>query len=300
MLALGIILGLAAATSQSVSYICSRWYTAHLGGGMIRLLVLGHVLQGVVCLPLVWLLWPAELPPVSAFLLPLLGVAGFYMVGQTGLFIALRYTDASRVSPLLALKIAILAVLTVTVLNDVLSTLQWIAVAVAVAAAFMLNYSGGRLPWQASVAVIVTCAGYSLSDFSIQLMLNAMQPVEPLAAGMFGAAASYVLCGCTFSVLLPWYGSRRLRPWLAAMPYAAAWLAGMFFLFTCLAAVGLVLGNILQSTRGVISIALGVVVAKRGLVHLETHVERHVLYRRVAAAPMMTAAIAVYVVAGSW
>lgn len=295
MLMLGVILGLAAAVSQSVSYVCSRWYTAHRGGGMIRLLVLGHVIQGVVCTPLAWLLWPADLPAVSTFLPELLGVAGFYMLGQVGLFVALRFTDASRVSPLLGIKIAVLAVLTVGLLGDVLSLWQWTAVGMAVLAGFALNYSGGRLPWQATLAILLTCTAYSLSDFFIRLMLEAMHTVPPLRAALVGAALSYIVCGCASAVLLPWYGSRRVGEWAAAMPYAMAWLAGMFFLFACIGAVGVVLANILQATRGPISIALGVGVARYGLVSVETRVSRAVLFRRAAAATMMMAAIIIYV-----
>jgi hypothetical protein len=297
---LGVILGLGAATAQSVSYIASRWFTTTGRGGMIRLLVLSHVLQAAVSLPLLLLLWPADLPPIGAFAPELLAVAGFYMAGQFGLFVALRYTDASRVSPILGIKIAVLAVLTVTLLGDRLHALQWMAVLIAVAAAFVLNYTGGRVPWQATLALLWTCVGYSLSDLSIRLMLEAMAPVSPLRAAFWGAAASYVVCGAVSSVLLPWYGLRSPRQWVAAAPYAAAWLGAMMLLFACFAVVGVVLGNILQSTRGIISIVLGAAVSKLGHVHIERHVPRAVFWRRMAAAAMMLAAIAMYLLAGAW
>lgn len=306
MLAMGIIMGLAAAAAQSVSYLCSRWYTADADTppgsgprhrGTLRLLVIGHVLQAGICLPLAWLLWPDNLPPLAAFGPELVGVAGCYLAGQVGLFIALRHTQASRVSPLLGLKIAILAILTVTLLGDTLAPAQWAAVAIAVAAAFVLNRAGGPLPWRAAAAIVFTCAGYCLSDFFIRLMIHDMRPVEPLHAAVFGAAMSYLLCGAALAAWLPWYGSRRPRDWAAAAPYAVSWLGAMFLLYACFAAVGIVLGNILQSTRGPISIALGEGLSRRGMVHLEARVPASVLGRRLAAAAMMMAAIVLFVVA---
>jgi drug/metabolite transporter (DMT)-like permease len=292
---LGVLLGLGAATAQSLSYLASRWYTAGRGGGMMRLLVLGHALQGAVSLPLTWALWPDELPELTQFLPELVGTAGFYMAGQFGLFVALRYTDASRVSPLLGLKVAILAGVTVAFLGDALSAGQWIAVFVSVAAAFVLNYTGGAIPWPATLALLLTCVGYSLSDLCIRLLIDELEPVPALHAAVWGAAATYVLCGLTTLALLPWYGSRRPRDWVAAAPYAGAWLTAMMFLYTCFGLVGVVFGNILQATRGIISVVLGAGVARLGHVHIERHVPRAIFWRRFAAAAMMFAAIILFV-----
>lgn len=294
MFALGIILGILAATSQSLSYIASRWFTT-TRGGMVRLLTIGHVLQGVVCLPLMVIIWPDAAPPLSQWWLRALGMSGLYMLGQVGIFAALRYADASRISPLLGLKIAILAVVSAVLLGDPLSTQQWIGVGLAVAAAFLLNYSGGGLPAPALAALVVTLVGYCGSDTCIQLMYDAMPAVPRLHAAVFATSVSYVISGVAFAVLLPWRGSRDVSVWKAAIPYAASWLAAMFFLFGCFALVGIVLGNILQSLRGLISIGLGVLIASRGHLHIESHVPRTVLVRRAAAAGLMVAAIAVYV-----
>ena len=59
---------------------------------------------------------------------------------------------------------------------------------------------------------------------------------------------------------------------------------------------GPVLGNIAIAiaTRGLWSIVLDVLLAAMGMVHLERRVQHHVLLRRVIAAIMMIAAIALY------
>ena len=81
---------------------------------------------------------------------------------------------------------------------------------------------------------------------------------------------------------------------LPSLCITAAWLVGMMCLFICFEAVGVVYGNILQSTRGLISIVIGAHLAGLGMVHLEQKHPRHVVLRRLGAAAMMCAAIALY------
>lgn len=297
MLALGITLGLACAVCQSLAYLGSRWYTQSRGGrGAAQLLVLSHVLQGAVALPLALILWPADLPPATRWAAPLFVGIGGYVLGQISLFWALRFTDASRVSPLLGIKLLILAAATVLLLGDPFTAGQAVAVAMSVAAAFALNYTGGAVPLRATVALLITCVGYAVSDLSIRFLVAGMEPVEKLHASVFGVAVSYALCGAGSVVLLPWLGSRRLQDWRDAAPYAFAWLAAMAALYVCFATIGVVLGNILQATRGIVSILLGALVAKLGHVHVEATVSRGVFLRRLAAGAAMVAAIVLFVV----
>jgi hypothetical protein len=59
--------------------------------------------------------------------------------------------------------------------------------------------------------------------------------------------------------------------------------------------VGAVFGNVVQSTRGIMSVVIGAVLAHLGWHELEQQVDRATLVRRIGAACLMTAAIAVYV-----
>ncbi len=58
--------------------------------------------------------------------------------------------------------------------------------------------------------------------------------------------------------------------------------------------IGVVYGNIVQSTRGVISVALGAAVAAAGFVHLEERMSRKLFARRLIAAAIMALAIAMF------
>ena len=335
VLMLGVILGLGAAVAQAVSYLFSRRYSleqrdshggesgAREGGGVgggvggaavgaVRLLAVSHAMQGVVCLVTLPWLWPSDLdaaawPRVAAWCV---GVGGFYIAGQGLLVLALLWTDASRVSPLLGLKVVAVAGVSVVFLGVSLTAWQWAAVGLASASAVALNFTGGRVPSRAVAAVALCCLGYVMSDVSIRQAVTTLEAGGAFAgsgelsrvwSGLFLLAVTYVGLGVAAGVvlpLLPGRGSGGGGRWLAAMPYAAAWLVSMALFFACLAAVGIVLANILQSTRGIISVALGAALASHGLVHLETRAGPGVVTRRLLAAAMMTAAVGLYLWGG--
>lgn len=295
MLITGIILGLFAAVLQSLSYLPSRWYVLRRPKSLAQLLAISHVLQGAVSLPLLWFFWPADMPHVSVYWKPIVAESLFYFVGQAGLFTALRYTDASRVSPLLGVKVVILAILSSVLLGQMLTPVQWFAVVLAVSAAFVLNHSGGSIPWRAGVGLLMAWAGYSQSDFFIRVYIDQMAPMAPIKASLIGMYMSYLLCGLVGVAMLPWYGSRNWRDWRDAAPFAYTWFIAMLCFYGALAAAGLVLAAILQSTRSLWSLVIGAILAHHGYHALEQHVAKGVLIRRAVGAMMMVIAITLYV-----
>ena len=292
---IGIILGLAAAVAQSLSYIFSRLYVMRHPGAFLRLMVLGHLVMGAMSLAMLPLLPLGHLPTFGHYVWPLAGASGFYLLGQAGLFYVLRHVEASRISPLLGLKIAMLAIITAAFLRDcpAPTPLQWLAVGLSVAAAFALNSTGGKLPGRIIAGLLFTCLTYSLSDISIRYLIHGLGGSG--AGSVFTAVAfCYLLCGVAALAALPWAGAHQHGDWRLAVPWAVSWLGAMLLLFGCFQAVDVVYGNILQSTRGLISMVLGAAVAGAGMVHLEKKVSRGVFWRRLAAALLMFAAIALY------
>ncbi len=304
----GIALGLAAAACQSLSYVFSRLFVIRRHNGVMQLLVMAHVLMGLASLVALPFLWSPQLPPPSHWAWTLGAVSLFYMLGQLGLFIALRYTDASRTAPLLGLKIAILAFISMLFLHEHMGVCQWLAVAMSVVAAFMLNYSGAKMPLAAVAAILFACITYSISDLNILLLvrhfkeanpqtciLGRLLPLSPATYSvLISVCMSYILCGLAGIALMPWAGKREGADWKWAAPFAAAWLTAMVFLFACFAGIGVVYGNIVQSTRGLISILLGAHIASLGFEHLEKRIAHTVLLKRIAAAALMTGAIALF------
>jgi len=82
--------------------------------------------------------------------------------------------------------------------------------------------------------------------------------------------------------------------WKKVSPFAFFWLLAILFLFTCFADLGTVNGNIIQSTRGLLAIGLGAMLAKAGYTELEERVDAAVMARRVLAGVLMVLAIVCY------
>ena len=301
---LGILAGLMMAVCQSLSYLFSRRYVIRAGHNNRELVALAHVWMGVMALAIVPFLWSPAAPPLTSILCPLVGTAVFYLLGQVGLFSALRRTDASRVSPLLGLKILILAGITAVgfhapALRDLLllkpvTILQWVAVVASVGAALMLNEAGGRLTAGAAAGILCTCVGYSLSDLSIGVLVERLAVMGKLRGAMYGCCLTYLLTAVIGLAVMPRGCVRVPAKWRLALPVAVFWLLAMFFLYLTFKMIGVLFGNIVQATRGLFSIGLGALVAHWQLHHLESKVPRDVLWRRVAAAVLMFLAIAAF------
>ena len=320
----GIILGLLSALGASLAYLCSRRYAVRAQRDEpdatpwrppLRLLVTAHVWLAGLCtlgFPILWFVTQPTLDrPVHAALMSG-GVALFYLLGNVFLFLSLQKTDASRVAPLLGMKVILLALTVELFMSEDFSTMQWLAVIMATAAAIMLGTTGGRLPLKTLFMIGATCAGFVASDLFIKQMIPAWLPTgitldeadktQRITAAMTGMAFAYIWTGLVAIIMLPivlrgqpgTFTQSLARSLPGGLPYAAAWLLSMVCLFSCFSLVGIVFGGILQSTRGLMSIALGVLLAHRGHHHLEQHAPWPIVLRRLAAAAIMTAAIALY------
>lgn len=289
----GIGLGLGAAFCQSVAYILSRRFVARTHATPFLLLIASHLLIGIASAAYLVAFPPRGLPPFADYALPLAVASLFYVTAQMGLFTVLRFVESSRVAPLLGTKVLALALFSVALSGRNLLPLQWTAVGMSAAAAWLLNEAGTRIPprWLAVVAMMVL--SYSLSDLGIVALVKRLEHVNPSPA-VAGVALSYLVCA---AATLPFVLRRDLWQrglWRMATPYAAVWIAAMCLLFACFSAIGVVFGNIVQSSRGVMAVALGWLIARIGHTHLEPRVARGVFWRRVAGALLMTAAVACY------
>lgn len=322
MLILGIFLGLGSALASSLAYLASRRFTVRQAGhepgaprwrGPLRLMVCAHVMLSVVCGSAYLVLVPrggsAALADARWAVTTTVFVAVFYLTGNTLLFFALRRAEASRVSTLLGMKVVLLAIATHFILQQPLAGQQWVAVVLATSAAWVLGASGQRLPLSTMAIAVGSCAGFVCSDLFIDRMYRAWLPAgltyeQALKAGgplvrasITGMSLVYVWCGLIALAMLPLAKPWRREYWLGSAPYAASWMTAMLCLFSAFALVGIVLGNILQSTRGLVSIVLGVVVVKLGHHHIETHAPLRVVVQRAIAAAMMIGAIVLFVTA---
>ena len=299
-LAAGVTAGLLSGALNAVAFLISRHHATTSPGGGQRLLVMAHVVMGVVCLPLVWMLWPADGVDVADCLPPLAGSIGCYFASQAALLASLKRADASRVVPLLGLKIVMLALLVTFLLRTPLDARQWFAVGASVVAAAVLQGRRDPVPAAVIALMLAACLGFAAADLLIVRLIDDVHAAAPgrprLWASGLALAATYASCGLLALPFVAITGPRRAGEWQAATWYGAVWLGGMAALYACFGLLGPVFGNVLQSSRGVLAVVFGALLAHRGWHELEQRVDRATLVRRVAAALLMTAAIAVYVI----
>ncbi len=294
----GIITGLIAALLQSSSYVASRIFLGkHGAGSTLLLLISAHVHMGIACLLILPFVLPEKMPPFKVYFEPLFFCMFFYLIAQIAFFRALKKSDASRVSPLLGLKILFLSLICFLSGMESYSLAQWGAVLLSILAAVALNFSGGTLSRKSIFWILLACICYGLSDLAIVGVVRCFETGSIFQRSMLGVSLCYLFAGiCSVCVLpftkVPEVG--RFQAFKSALPFAFFWFTAVIFLFICFGSIGAVYGNIIQSTRGVISIVIGFMIAKAGYEHIEKHVGGNVLLARVAAAILMTLAIALF------
>jgi drug/metabolite transporter (DMT)-like permease len=291
---LGIFFGILAATAQSASYIFSKRFVEKFHQSTIYLLTLSHLIMGCFSIILIVFIWPTSPPPLSEYAIPTIGASLFYVLGQASLFLALKHTAASRAAPLLGLKVVILAMIGTIFLSQSLTSLQWVAILLNVIAAFILNYSGGSMPTKSIIFVLLACLFYSLSDINIKAQVACFDHVGITYAATIGVCLCFILLAVVSVFFLFFLNKISIPMWQYAIPYSISWFLAMIFLFSCFGSIGVVFGNIVQSSRGLISILLGSLVAAAGHVHIEEKVPMSVFVRRAAAAVLMAGAITLF------
>ena len=245
------------------SYIFSREYMRR-NNDALKLAVFSQLvmsLGGLILLVIYSSLY--HIPWGGRLYLILAGQVSMFLLGQTSFFIVLRRVESSRVSALLGLKILALALITVLVGKN-LQPLQWLAVVLCTVAAVGMNFSGGGISLSNCIWLFVSVLSYALCDMCVtELML--MMPGKSMLVNSFGVVGiCYTAIG--IAVLPALFKYRFCRDNIAeVVPYSLLYFLSMVFLYTCFGLVGVVFGSIIQSSRGVLSVLIGVVLLHFGL-----------------------------------
>jgi len=295
MIIYGIILGLVAAFTQSLSYIFARKFSSGCTNSNVRLLIASHIIMAIVGAIALPFFWPA-IEWEWNWIRPVILCAVYYLVGQGLMFVSLKSAEASKISPLLSIKVVMLAFLTWWLIGTPLNYLQWTGVGLCLIGAFVLNFGGGGISRRAIISVLGACLFYSLSDMNITIMVKTLEGhLSRWDAIFFGVCMTYILCGLICGPFMLVVKESKLSDLKGpAFGFAVTWMIAMVFLFATFSIVGTVYGNILQSMRGIISIRIGVVIARMGHHHIEAHMPRKIFIRRLIAGLIMTAAIVAF------
>ncbi len=270
----------------------------------MQLLVLGHLLMGGLAI-IELLINCSPAPLWKPVLLPVFSAALFSVFGQLGLMQAIKYAEPSRVSPLLTVKILMPALLTTligqpvgAIVNRSMTVWQWLAVLMCVIGGISINRSGGAMRRRALVAILFTAVSFAGSDWSIGLAVAAFRHTPHLSilrASLLTESGVFIVLGLVAALFLLIVEPARAKDWRDASPFALTWFGSMIFLFFAFGEVGVVLGSILQCTRGFMTILLGIGLMYLGLEHIEPKQPRAVVLRRLAAGLLMFLGITLYI-----
>lgn len=288
----GIAFGVGAALMQAVSYLLSAFFIKRYQTSAAKHLILVHIVIGFVSLLILPMVWHPHATQLNSYVLPLISAACSYMFGQYSLYQAIHHSAASRVSPLLGLKIIVLALIGALYFGESYHALQWGAVLLCVIGAIWLSASGGTISGPALLWVIAACCGYAISDLSVLKLMQYFSALPLTQAAILSVSLCYLLCGSI--CLLFWPRIKSYSQLIASTPAALSWLIAMFFLFACFSEIGVVFGGIVQSSRGLISILLAIILALIGMSFADPIPKTRVLVQRIIAAILMMCAIVLF------
>lgn len=298
----GIISGFAAAVCQALSFTASAKYMS-TGRGSLRLFYVSSIWQGIFAIiPLIYLLSTHETVGCDA-IGGALCLITTYAFSQVTMLRFQRYIEPSKVASLMGLKIPLLAVicwigfkLDWKLFKDTsgnISLLLAAAIALTVFGAWLMNKSGGmHLPLKGFawlMANMLFAAACDLSAVKTSKLL--------LASGYSNLTASFVAY-CTLSVVLASFSGVMLAirgkgdaSMKHSFVFSALWFGAMSGLYFCLSSVGPVKGAMIQSSRGIMAIVIGLLVAKYSTSKVESKISTQMWIRRAIGAAIMTIGI---------
>ena len=299
----GIVFGLTAALLMSLSYIFSKRFML-IHGSPFLLTLYAVLAQGVAGLILLAFVYPRFnwIFDQRTVLIATGAVAG-NIFGNFSFFRTLKVVEASRLSSLLGLKIATLALICMLILQQPVNWLQWVAVLMATVAAVGMNFTGGKITLKAAFWLFMTLLGYSLGDLAGTALLDACfamgkDGISRLTASFASVSITAFLTALVMAPLLLLKRiPKNLKMLKDASYYGLIWFTSLLFLFDCFSSVGVVYGSILQAARGVISVLIGAVLLKMGFRDYEPGVGLAAWVRRMVMALLMVGAMAVYAIA---
>ena len=292
MLFLGIAAGVVAAFMQSCSYLGGRRFLA-MHGNAQQLLFASLIINGIAAFIMApfflewknlcsWQIW-----------FYMLICDGGLILGNWGFFSAQKYIESSRIASLMGLKVILVTLLSMIFLGANFIGWQYVAIILTAFAAMLMNWSKGKLDWNGMGFLMVALTGYAVSDLGVQLVVKSFNTSDPIRNGMCGFALCYGIGGVvSLGMIKPCKISWQMVK--GAFPQAICWVVSMWGLYVCFGLLGAAFGNVIQASRGVISLVLGIVLSYFAIQGLEQKQSALVWLRKAVAAILMFGAIVLY------
>lgn len=291
----GLIMGFFGAVCQAWNYAVTKDVQQKYLLSGLKLLGATHVLMFICCfIPFLIMGHYRYIDEYSVFysfciVIPYLG--GQYFTNK-----AIGLSDASIVSPLLTIKIPIMALLTIFMLHKGFNVQQTMAIIIILSLGWYFSSLAGRIAFGSLACVAMGCLCYCLSDLAMGVLL--MPYLKSIGVTWWvnqvfiGCTFEYVACG-VFALPLLVLGSKHHwkvnmhEVWCTRM-IVFTWLANMAGIVSCFNLSGVIECNIVQSLRSVI----GVIIA---YVFYRKYIKDHTAFRKkLFIALAMFAAVGIY------
>ena len=183
--------------------------------------------------------------------------------------------------------------LSIIMLREHFSLWQYVAIVLAALAAMLMNWSKGKLDFNGMGFLLVALVGYAFSDMGIQLVVAYLQCSDPISGGLSGYVLTYGTMGLAALLLMkPMKVDWKMVA--VALPQGICWTVSMWGLYVCFGLIGAAFGNVIQASRGVVSLVLGIVLSYFAINGLEQKQGAAVWVRKAIAALLMFGAIVLY------
>ncbi len=254
-MALGIIFVSCGMVLQTLTYCLVKETARRVKLNVGTILVNAHIIMGLICLPLFFML--QLYTQLSAVLLiNALLVNITYLGAQFCMFSAIARSDASAASPYLILKLPLVALLSITLLDESL-TLQQSAALLGIVILSLIYTNAIKISFKVLGLVLGASLCFALCDIFIIKAAHAFYGFSALKQGI----ATVVVCdSLLLAMLLPFVLRRncmcntmRLR---LCTPLALSWISGVATTVIGFNLAGIISGNIILSLRALCAIIL--------------------------------------------
>ncbi len=263
---LGLLLGLFGAACQAANYSFTKECQEKAGLRGMRLLLCSHAFMfAAAAVPFILCEhWRAFDQGVA---LRLLCIIVPYFLGQYFTNAAIAASDSSVVSPLLTVKIPILALISFLAMGDTFTPRQVTAALAIVLIGVRFSCISGRISPRPLLLTALGALCYCASDISMAYLMRyfGTAGIESRAQQVFmGITYEYVACGIAAALMAPIFHVKvTLRGTAATWKMGTAWLLSMAGIVGCFNLDGVVAGNIVQSLRAVIGVLIAYVFYRR-------------------------------------
>jgi drug/metabolite transporter (DMT)-like permease len=244
--------------------------------------------------PLLWIFIKPQFPPAAGWT-PLLIACITCVAAYLFLYTALHCGDVSSVMPVMGSKVIFSGLLAIPMLHEKHNWQVYIAAVLVAIAIAILSYSpskggGSKFPQKPIALMTSCCIIFGFTDIYIKRSLVYLDSYNFMIYYNF-------IVGVLSLCVIPYIRKKSVPLVLKGMDlklniYAAVALAAATLLFVVMLKMGngVVIPNILQSTRGIFIVLISAVLSHRGSTILETQ-SRKVYMLRLAASILILVSI---------